>query len=240
MPVTKPYPHIYRHGSGAVNAPFFLLYSSAEIQHFLASYEVLKQDLRRVFEYVEPYSSNLGTFSHRLFELLLRASTEVESLCRLVFAKNGVKLRREANILRFSDLEGPMKLSEYTMYCPEYRLPDWVPFSSFRATKRSDRSPGWYRAYNAVKHDRGMSFERASLESVLHAASAVYVLLVAQIGPYFDSRPQPAIAGIRPIHGIIRYRQLPKWNDDERYEFNWSALSKTAQPYEYHPIPERP
>jgi uncharacterized protein YlaN (UPF0358 family) len=240
MPVTKPYPHIYRHGPDRVNMPFFGLYREPQIQHHFAAFEVIKRDLARVLEFVEPTVENLKVYSHRLFELLLRACTEVESLSRLVFAKNGVILGRDGNIIRFSDLEGPMRLSEYIVCSPETTLPDWRPFESFCSTTRNERSPAWYQGYNAAKHDRAGGFAQASLENVLGAVGGVYIMLAAQVGPYFDTNPRLANPGIRPSSRLITHRVLPVWDETEKYDFNWSTLKQSPEPYHNHLIPARP
>ena len=111
MPLSKPYPHIYRHGSARVIAPYYEAHKTDIGINCLASDEILEKDLKLIFEYVEPSEENLGVFSHRTFELLIRACMEVESLCKLVFSKNQVTLPPNANMIRYSDLEGAMKLS---------------------------------------------------------------------------------------------------------------------------------
>lgn len=241
MPVSKPYNHIYRHGSNLVNAAFYDLYECPEIQNHISSYEILKRDLRRIFEYVEPVEANVGVFSHRLFELLVRACTDVESLCRLVFSKNGIALGRKANIIRFSDLEGPMQLSDFVVYSRvASSLPDWRPFEFFRESARKKRSPPWYQAYNAAKHNRVGAFFDASLANVLGAVGGVYVLLAAQVGPFFDTKPVPASGGVRPTRMMIVHRAIPEWSEDERYEYSWSELKAVSEPFQNHHIPERP
>ena len=49
---------------------------------YLAAFELLQADFRRLGEYVELNDANLSTFSHRLYELLVRTCTEFESLCK--------------------------------------------------------------------------------------------------------------------------------------------------------------
>ena len=52
---------------------------------YLAAFELLQADFRRLGEYVELNDANLSTFSHRLYELLVRTCTEFESLCKELF-----------------------------------------------------------------------------------------------------------------------------------------------------------
>jgi len=67
VPLSRPYHGIYRHGPPAVIEPFLLARRDPEGLNALAGYAMLKKDLRVIFEYVEPDSGNLGTFSHRIF-----------------------------------------------------------------------------------------------------------------------------------------------------------------------------
>jgi hypothetical protein len=241
MSLAKPYPHIYRHGPQNVIIPFYELRLTPEIQHFLASYEILKRDFRRVFEFVEPRPVNYATCSHRIFELLLRACTEVEALCRLVFRKNKVTLHRNANIIRFADLEGPMRLSEYEIVCVDFEHSPIKPFGAFANANRKSRCPTWYRAYNAAKHDTAGNFGEASLENAIQAMSATYTLLIAQLGAFFDDRIQLWHGGgFKAVHDLFAPGSLPNWPTDEQYDFNWYDLEKSSQPFQYHPIQERP
>ena len=239
MTLNKPYPQIFRHGPDSVVAPFYESCNTELGINYLASYEILKNDLKKIFEYIEPNEKNLDTYSHRTFELLIRSCMEVESLCKLVFAKNEVTLVRNANIIRFSDLEGPMKLSEYELKSYGFNLIKFKPFVSFSNPNRKQRNPSWYKAYNEVKHNRAEKFNRASLINVIHAIGAVYVLLIAQFGFGFDHKLIFSWHGVNQkiIPSLFSTSQLPEWLDTEKYEYNWIDLKKTGKPYQYHSIP---
>lgn len=240
MSLAKPFHNIYREGSTSVEAFFRQVCKSPEATRCLASYELLKKDLRAAFEYIEPSEANMDTYSHRVFELLLRACTEVESLCKQVFDKNSVAIGSNPNILRLSDLEEPMKLSGYRIGCYGFGYPNFHPFEAFANRVRDQRSPDWYRAYNNVKHNRSASFEHASLRNAIQAIGAVYALLVAQYGPWFG----------RVLHGIVNgvpfanppdmfgLEAGPTWAVDERYEFSSDLLRESTDPYQNHLLPE--
>lgn len=239
MATAKPYPNIYRHGPSSVNRPFTDSRRTPAAKRFLQSFEILKRDLVRLFEFVEPCSDNLSTYSQRTFELLLRACTEVETNCKHILRSNGHSASRES-IIRFSDLNGPMKLSEYTVCCPAIDFKDFAPFEYFSHAERKQRSPLWYRAYNSAKHDRAGSFSSANLGSVIESIGAVYVILSAQYGYHFDG-------GINSMMGIPlgppKYFSLcahPSWSEDESYQFDWDSLSSMESPYGLHPIPQIP
>lgn len=242
MPLSKPYPHIYRHGPSSVTVPYYKAWKSDVGINCLSTYEILKQDLKSVFEYIEPHTNNLGTFSHRTFELLVRACIEVEALCKLVFLKNCITLNRYANIIRYSDLNGAMRLSDYEVLCYGFQHPPFVPFASFSNSVRQNRSPAWYQAYNRVKHNRTDNFSDASLENVIQAIGAVYVLVVAQFGLGFDHKMQLSysVGHFLDCPDIFRVRELPQWSDDEQYQFDWEFLKSSPHPYSFHPLLEIP
>ncbi len=241
MSLSKPYPNIYRHGPSGVILPYFDQWKSSEGINCLATYDLLKKDLRKIFDYVEPTGENLRTFSHRIYELLLRACTEVETLCKQVFEKNHVELGSRSNIIRYSDLNGPMRLDEYEILCYGFNHPPFCPFTSFAESNRSQRSPAWYRAYNDVKHHRSSMFECANLGNVIQAVGAIHVLLVSQFGLGFDHvmrlRPDGMMSD---CPDMFRPKKLPEWSECEQYSFDWNSLKHSSQPYEYHPLPEIP
>jgi len=219
MPLNKPYPHIYRHGAVNSTMPYYEAWKSDVGINCLASYEILKRDLKRLFEYIEPCQSNLSTFSHRTFELLIRACIEIEALCKLVFAKNNVILER-SNIIRYSDLNSAMRLSDYEVLSYGFQHPPFLPFQAFANPVKKERSPIWYRAYNNVKHNRTDNFSDASLENVIQAVGGVYVLLVAQFGLGFDHKIQLSFTGyLQDSPDFFRVKELPQWSDDEQYQF---------------------
>lgn len=239
MPISKPYPNMYRHGNTAVNIPFIENRKTPTAKRFLQSFEILKRDLQRLFEFIEPCVNNYSTFSQRTFELLLRACTEVESNCKQILRANGHAVDN-INILRFADLNGPMKLSDYVVCCPAIEFPDFSPFGAFSNPDRNQRSPLWYRAYNEAKHDRANSFSSADVKNVIESIGAVYVILSAQYGYHFDG-------GIGSINGILigppKYfglRDHPSWSTDESYQFDWTSLSSAADAYDHHPVPQIP
>lgn len=239
MSISKPYPHMYRPGSDNVISPFKENRKTPTAKRFLQSFEILKSDLQRLFEFIEPCVNNCSTFSLRTFELLLRACTEVESNCKQIFRANGHSVDY-MNIIRFADLNGPMKLSDYIVYCPAFEFPDFSPFEACSNSDRNQRSPLWYKAYNEAKHDRANSFSSANLKNVIEAIGAVYVILTAQYGHGFDGS-RVTISGvlIGPPQ-TFGLRKSPSWSADESYKYDWASLSSSSDAYDHHPIPQIP
>ena len=83
---------------------------------------MLERDLQRLFDYIEPAESNLCTHSHMLFQLLLRACTEVETNATEILSLNGYvrKDSRDWTMADYRKLETACRLSEY-----QVRLTIW-------------------------------------------------------------------------------------------------------------------
>lgn len=240
MPLAKPYPHVAR----GEKYPTEYLDKNGDIRVHLAAYELLKRDFRTLLEYIEPTGDNFKTYSHRTYELLLRACTEVETLAKLVFEANQVEIGKD-NIARYSDLDGPMRLSQYVVETVDFTYPNFRPYEAFAGPK-GNRSPDWYSAYNGVKHHRRERFRQASLGHVLKAIGGVYVLLSAQIGTQFDNRfvywKMDKNGGVSfvtqgDLFGLVA---VPEWADDEKYDFDWDGLKISSEPYQLVEIPPIP
>lgn len=237
MALTKPYPKIYRHGSPNTLDPFFDDSQSQLGRNNIAAYELLKSDLKEIFEFIEPSAPNFSAFSHRNYEILLRACTEVESLCKQIFSANG---QNAENITRYSDLEGAMKLSNYVVKSYSFLYPDFSPFDTFSSTiPRQDRSPSWYKAYNKVKHNRNDNFSFASLKNSIEAVGGVYVLLVAMYGMGFDHTLKMSWHHHHMVDTPTFFRVLdyPNWTENENYSYDWNELKLETDKFELHSLP---
>jgi hypothetical protein len=138
---------MYRQGTSQALPVCDELRRTPLMPNLIGAYALLKQDLARIFEFVEPYPDNYDVFSHRIFELLLRACTEVEAVCKIMFAANGITLGpRDANMIRYSDLESATRLSEFSIVCTALRDLPFSPFASkasvgSKAMMRSEEVP---------------------------------------------------------------------------------------------------
>ena len=156
---------------------------------YFAAFQILCQDFRRLAEYVEPVDANLTCYSHRIYELLLRACTEFESACKEALGVLGSsKPPDRMNITDYRQLENTLRLAPnevgILIWQPE---PCYVtPFAGWAST-----SPLWYGAYNDVKHNRNTAFARASLDNLRQAMAGLFALLVGV--EVIDQRTQMGI-----------------------------------------------
>lgn len=199
------------------------------------SYKILESDLKILFEYVEPNDDNLVTYSHRTYELLLRAATEFESNCKRILDTNGYTKAGNLNIIDYYKINIATKLSEYNIciniWGPQRKV--IMPFHQWQTS----HSLSWYQAYNDAKHDRQTNFRQANINNLINAIAGVYTILYAQFGPYSFNPYQQinmvedddygALYSGESIFSIIP----PTWTDDEKYDFNWDTLKGQTNPF---------
>ena len=145
----------------------------------------LFEGMKEVFRHVEPAPKNWKAFGHEIRQLLVLACIEVEAQCKAVLRANGYKKVGGGhwNMHDYFKLARPMRLAGWSVQPFRYPALGW--FKPFRAWSGSAFKPlPWYSAYNAVKHDREIEFERATLGNMFEAMCAVYLIVYAQFGQF--------------------------------------------------------
>ena len=108
-----------------------------------------------------------------------------------------------------------------------------------------------YQAYNKSKHDRHAHFEKATLNILLDAVSALVALLSAQ---FMDENylPVSKSMGIGEIYSYdydpkfetavgdyFRIKYPKNWLENERYDFDWQKIKSASDPivsYNYNEL----
>jgi hypothetical protein len=210
-------------------------------QELWRAYMLIEKDLLRLFEYVEASDNNIKTYSHRTYELLLRAATEFETNCKRILESNRYSKSKDLNITDYFKINQSSKLEEYsislTVWSPQKKM--MTPFKTWASGKAS---LPWYKSYNRVKHDRNKQFEDASLENVLHAVAAVYVILFSQFvffsgtpSSWHDHYVSDDETTISTSGGIFEVMP-PKWSDEEIYKFDWDEIKDYPEPFTRFPF----
>jgi hypothetical protein len=144
----------------------------------LGAFRLLLRDYEHLLEYVHPDHANMHVYSHRTYELLLRASTEFESISKGAAVERGiVKASDEPNIVHLSPLLHALDLSLVEVWALRWVPAPLVvqPLSGWDAVPHGLT---WYRAYNSVKHNRALQFSEASLLNLTSGLAAYFLLLV--------------------------------------------------------------
>ena len=187
MTLDNPYKRIARpfdmgHGSWIVGSidQLYLLNSNFATNRTTAirAYHAIEKDLLQVFDFIEPDDQNLNTFSTRLYEIFLRASTEFESNCKLILSDNGYTSNRDFNMGDYKKINQATRLSEYKI-----QLTIWANKPRFLEPLLPWSTGGtldWYQKYNTVKHNRSREFHLANLENTVEAVAALFIILFSQ------------------------------------------------------------
>lgn len=240
MSYTNPFPRIFLQlkGKTVIASRDFVQDSSyvnsAEAKSLINAARIIVKDFKELTDYVEPTDANQSVYSHRIYELLLRTATEFEANCKGILKANGyVKAGDSLNIVDYHKLNAIMKLDRY-----EIETDLWIPTKKIVPLKEwgSGFSLRWYKAYNATKHNRYYNFNQATLSNLFDGICSLVVILAAQFpidigyvgGSGFiatsDDNDQELILNDFTI-------TYPTLSDAENYDFDWSVLSKSPQPF---------
>lgn len=250
MTIKNPFFRIQRRNINNNGAPPYWSDNryARERRSLIQSYKIIEKDLKTIFEFIEPSSTNLTVYSHRLFELLLRCATEVENSCKLILEYNGYPGRsKDWNMNDYRKINKATKLSEY-----EVKLNIWHPdpekLKPFRLwgnpiRPSTIRTPLWYKGYNEVKHNRFNSFDKASLENVIDGCAAVFAILYAQFEIYiFNPYNDPGIYDTDDEDfeyagdSLFSIKPFDNWGSNEVYDFDWSIIKKQKTPFQKYPF----
>ncbi len=227
MTLNNPYKRIARpfdnpHGSwiiGSIDRSYLLSSDFATNQiTAIRTYHTIEKDLRQIFDFIEPDDRNLTTFSTRLYEIFLRASTEFESNCKLILCENLYR-RCEKNLSRcgknlkigdYKNIKKATRLLEYKI-----QLTVWAnkplllePFSCW--SNCDSLTLNWYQEYNNVKHNRSTEFHCANLKNTIDAVAALFIVLFAQFNTFAFS-PHELVADCNDVDGWLTHHNSIFW-----------------------------
>lgn len=211
---------------------------AADRYEIIRAYHILEKDVIGLFEYIEPSDANLNTYSYRIYELLLRASTEFELNARKILTSNGYTRPGNWNVTDYFKINAATRLSEYRLFINIWAngKKEITPFTQWSV----GHVLGWYQDYNAVKHSRHDEFSKASFDNLLKAVAAVFSIVFAQFHMFVFSQYQPTmeyhlnddtleLSSANTLFSLI----LPQtWTEPEMYEFEWGTLKDSAQPFQ--------
>lgn len=145
---------------------------------------ILLSKLEELFTIIEPDPINLLTFGHKIREILMLASMEVESSWSAVLRENGyTQTNKPWNTNDYVKLKDPMLLDTFAISLKHHpRLAKFEPFKNWNATDPTKSIP-WYDAYHKTKHNRESFLSTATLENTINAVGAAVIMFYAQFGP---------------------------------------------------------
>ncbi len=239
MGLKKPYYRIYRENKKSDNKYLRSPEYSQDTTSLKRAFHMLQEDLKKIFEYIEPHTDNYNTYSHRLYELFLRICTEIESNFKGILQANGYVKSNSYNwnIKDYYKVEAVTKLSSYELKIKLSNKEEVLkPFKDW--SERSRLS--WYQDYNTVKHNRLNNFNKANLKNVLTALAGLHALLYSQFQSGMFNLYGGSSAIIIGKNGIASslnsnifiLQSIGSWSEEEKYDFNWDEIKSSSTPIE--------
>jgi hypothetical protein len=209
-------------------------------EHYVRAFLLIQNDLKSLFEYIEPSDECRQALSYRIHALLMRTCIEIEANFKAILAENNFTppSGRSLNMRDYRKVDATHHLSSYEVMLPIWNgtPPIFKPFEPWRRA-RGLADPGglslpWYRAYNASKHNRHDEFKKANLEALITAIAGLLVIISAQFRDEDFSGGSDVLAlgggeyhPMEPSTGsLFRITYPDDWPDDETYDFDWAAL----------------
>lgn len=249
MSFTKPFHRNYRAVIDGPNAgysdwayivdPNYCQYP----EHYTRAFNIIQDDLLKLFQAIEPSDINSNTYSYRTHELLMRICIEVEANFKAIFKENifnptysnGPNIGQERperswNMNDYKLINRTHKLSDYSVEYPIWRGEQntKIPFSNWN----NDGSIDWYQTYNKAKHDRLNAFQDANFSTLLDAFAGLAILLSAQFRTE-DFQPGPSLLATESsnvgIGGYLIVNFPTTWTIEEMYNFNWADLGNEEE-----------
>lgn len=186
-------------------------YLEKEMSDEVRAYENIANELVSIFQTIEPEEANLAVYGNKIRELLIISCTEVEYLLKQILTTNDVKPKRR----NYTTEDYIWCLNTFKLNWYQVSLANYLEFSAFKPFKEwSSGSPTtslfWYDAYNKVKHDRGNTKSKGSLNALINSIAAIHILLEAQYGKeIFEFRYQYT------YRTIFRTNFRPRWGFNE-------------------------
>jgi len=214
-------------------------YCSEKFQ-LIHAYHILEKDFKNLFDFIELNDLNKNTFSHRIYELILRACTEFETNCKGILNDNGyTSTNSNLNITDYFNINTASKLNEY-----EVRLNVWTPnallINPFDSWNSGTYTPlDWYQKYNQAKHDRNNNFHLASLETLVKCMAGLFVILGSQFAHQIFSPYQITEMYSNDDNGflstdssIFSIKFPTNWSQTDIISFDWQSLKIDNAPFD--------
>ena len=214
-----PYHRCYRPIRGADG------YSIEEHNYLICkTFLQLQQELKNLFQYIEPGDDNLKTYSDQIEQLLVRTCIEVESNFKAIFKENIYSGQEKDWCMEdYRKIDRSHRLSDYQVIMPAWDG-DKNTFHPFMGWKKSSRL-SLYKAYNQVKHNRADLLKAANFANLMNAFCGLFVVLTAQFKAQeystklvlvFADGYNSYYEGNFGIGGMLQVK-FPEWMENEKY-----------------------
>lgn len=168
---------------------------------FWPVYKNLEKELLQIADYIHFADDQTKVYSMHIADLIVRCSIEIEAISKELYLDiggtsvpidangNGRDLYFDTDCLdllenRWGLSKKQVIVSATTFYFSSETNRILAPLR--KASKRGTSGSKWKQAYQAVKHNRKSSLKMASIENLLHAMGALYILNLYYKDEIFD------------------------------------------------------
>ena len=186
------------------------------------------QDMEKAFlnflEYVPFTDSHLKVYSHKLLQLMLQIGGYIDTSFKEMATHSSFDKNEKCQIIREKTVKGEsvsinlareafepiyhLSSKFVSVKSPEYAGCIFVDRSRPFAEFKDNKSPRWWKEYNAVKHDWLTNLKKANIHNTLSALAGAFVLNVVH---------KPSIKALARWGFVKR----EKWNIVETSLFLW-------------------
>lgn len=165
-------------------------------QLFWNAYKRLEKEVLTLSEDIQFDDDQIGVYSSKIGDLLVRTAIEVESLSKELYFANGGTKPTDRQLFFDTDciklLEDKWLLSKKVIFVSSpffyFKMAHNLKINPLhKAFKRGTSSSSWQQAYQAVKHDRINNFKSGNIGNLLHALGALFILNIYYRDAKFDS-----------------------------------------------------
>lgn len=158
-------------------------------------YQNLEKELIELSNYIHIDDKQLDIYSMKIAELLIRTAVEFESLAKELYLNNGGNKADDKELYYDTDCLALLKekwclnlkkvqIVSNNFYFDNDQNKILMPLR--KAHKRGSSSEKWLQAYQAIKHNRRISLDKASLKNLIQAMAALYILNIYYKDTIFD------------------------------------------------------
>lgn len=150
---------------------------------FWPVYKNLETEFLKITYYIHIDNQQLGVYSSKIAELLLRTVVEIESISKLLYVTNGGE---ETDFIKYD--EDAIKLLKQKWLIDKktilVTLPncfisvnELYPFiKDTQRTGKSNMTYSWNNAYQNIKHDRAKYLKDANVKNLIDGMAALFLL----------------------------------------------------------------
>jgi len=156
-------------------------------------YKNLENEMSKLMFYIHVDDSQLSVYSSKISDLILRASTEIESISKELYFSNGGErtgeITYDKDAIKF--LKRKWILDKKIVIIGSYNcfqtLREIYPFKKNETrTNKNYMTYGWNNAYQNLKHDRAKSLHFGSVRYLFDVMAALYLLNIYYKNQYFE------------------------------------------------------